>query len=244
MLMGEVCTRACRFCHVKVGAPPPLDPHGAREPGPGGEGAGPRVHRGHLGEPRRPAGRRREPLRRGHPRAAAREPEDHRRGAHPRLQGRGEATWTRSPRPGRTWSPTTSRRWSGSPPRCATAAPPTASRSRVLEYLKEPPGEALHQELDHGRPGRDRRGAGADLPRPARGRAWTCSRWASTSSRRSTTCAWSASSPRQSSTRYKQLAEAMGFLYVASGPLVRSQLPRRRVLHEGPDGARAPAAPD
>jgi len=29
MLMGEVCTRACRFCHVKVGAPAPLDP---REP--------------------------------------------------------------------------------------------------------------------------------------------------------------------------------------------------------------------
>ena len=27
MLMGDVCTRACRFCHVKVGAPPPLDPH-------------------------------------------------------------------------------------------------------------------------------------------------------------------------------------------------------------------------
>src|SRR5215472_17142329 len=26
MLMGEVCTRACRFCYVKVGAPPPLDP--------------------------------------------------------------------------------------------------------------------------------------------------------------------------------------------------------------------------
>lgn len=26
MLMGEVCTRACRFCHVKVGAPAPLDP--------------------------------------------------------------------------------------------------------------------------------------------------------------------------------------------------------------------------
>ena len=29
MLMGEVCTRACRFCHVKVGAPPPLDPQEA-----------------------------------------------------------------------------------------------------------------------------------------------------------------------------------------------------------------------
>ena len=27
MLMGEVCTRACRFCHVKVGSPPPLDAH-------------------------------------------------------------------------------------------------------------------------------------------------------------------------------------------------------------------------
>jgi lipoic acid synthetase len=40
MLMGEVCTRACRFCHVKVGAPPPLDPqepenlaHAVREMG-------------------------------------------------------------------------------------------------------------------------------------------------------------------------------------------------------------------
>jgi lipoic acid synthetase len=30
MLMGEVCTRACRFCHVKVGAPPPLDPRSRR----------------------------------------------------------------------------------------------------------------------------------------------------------------------------------------------------------------------
>lgn len=26
MLMGEVCTRACRFCNVKTGAPDPLDP--------------------------------------------------------------------------------------------------------------------------------------------------------------------------------------------------------------------------
>lgn len=26
MLMGEVCSRACRFCHVKMGAPAPLDP--------------------------------------------------------------------------------------------------------------------------------------------------------------------------------------------------------------------------
>ncbi len=26
MLMGEVCTRGCRFCHVKVGHPAPLDP--------------------------------------------------------------------------------------------------------------------------------------------------------------------------------------------------------------------------
>jgi lipoic acid synthetase len=26
MLMGEVCTRACRFCNVKVGHPAPLDP--------------------------------------------------------------------------------------------------------------------------------------------------------------------------------------------------------------------------
>ncbi len=63
MLMGEVCTRACRFCHVKVGAPPPLDP---MEP----------IHLAQAvkeldleyivvtsREPRRSAGRRRQPLR-------------------------------------------------------------------------------------------------------------------------------------------------------------------------------------
>lgn len=26
MLMGEICTRGCKFCHVKVGKPTPLDP--------------------------------------------------------------------------------------------------------------------------------------------------------------------------------------------------------------------------
>ncbi len=30
MLMGDVCTRACRFCHVKMGAPAPLDPEEPR----------------------------------------------------------------------------------------------------------------------------------------------------------------------------------------------------------------------
>ncbi len=27
MLMGEICTRGCKFCHVKVGHPAPLDPN-------------------------------------------------------------------------------------------------------------------------------------------------------------------------------------------------------------------------
>ena len=30
MLMGDVCTRGCRFCHVKSGKPPPLDPEEPR----------------------------------------------------------------------------------------------------------------------------------------------------------------------------------------------------------------------
>ena len=93
---------------------------------------------------------------------------------------------------------------------------------RVLRYLKDRPGEALHQELDHGRPRRDRRGA---VRRP------------------SATCAQAGVDvltlgqylqpsqyhlrverfvPPADFDRYKQVAEGMGFLYVAAGPLVRS----------------------
>ena len=34
MILGSVCTRACRFCNVKTGRPDQLDPH-LQEPGRG-----------------------------------------------------------------------------------------------------------------------------------------------------------------------------------------------------------------
>ena len=68
-IMGDVCTRACRYCAVTSGrpetAPEPLEPlRVARAVA--ADGAAPRGR--HLGRPRRPARPRRRPLRRHHPR--------------------------------------------------------------------------------------------------------------------------------------------------------------------------------
>ena len=85
MLMGDVCTRGCRFCHVKTAPhPPPLDPDEPRHLAEAVAAARPRLHRRDERRPRRPAGRRRRALRRGHP-AAQGDPGPPRRGAHARL---------------------------------------------------------------------------------------------------------------------------------------------------------------
>src|SRR5919106_1439270 len=145
---------------------------GARAVGSGGTGApragGPRagagVHRGHVGESRRPPRRRRQPFRPRHSRAPAREPGDDRRGADPRLQGRGARSRHRrrgaaarggaQHRDGRAAHPHRPR-----PPR---RLPAVAARSRVPQ---EASGGPVHQELDHGRPRRTRRRNPPDVPR-------------------------------------------------------------------------------
>ena len=89
MILGDVCTRACGFCAVKTGLPrrrPRPRRAAARRRRRRADGAAPRGH--HLGQPGRPARRRRLDLR-GHdpcdPRAG---PGVRGRGPDPRLQGR------------------------------------------------------------------------------------------------------------------------------------------------------------
>ena len=193
MLMGEVCTRACRFCHVKVGAPPPLDPE---EP----ENLARAVKALALeyivvtsvNRDDRPDGGASH-FAAAITRAAAREPRDHRRGADPRLQGRGA-------RPGHGGRGAAARggpqhRDGGAAHPHGARSPrrPTARSSGCSRYLKDRP-EKLYTKssimVGLGETDDELVQTFRDL---RAGRASTCSRSGSTSSRRSTTCAWSAS---------------------------------------------------
>ena len=131
MLMGEVCTRACRFCAVDTGNPRGwLDARGARERGAQRRAHGAQVRRADLGGSRRPARRRRRALRGLRARDQARESRDRRRGADAGFPGRAARTsrpwWTAASRCSRR----TSRRCGGSRTRCAIRARPTSRRSR------------------------------------------------------------------------------------------------------------------
>ena len=91
MILGDTCTRACAFCNVKTGLPRAVDPEEPRASRRGALRSRPQAHRDHLGRSRRPAGRRRVPVRalhRGDPCELAR---DHDRDPDARLpaQGRG-----------------------------------------------------------------------------------------------------------------------------------------------------------
>ena len=72
MLLGDRCTRRCSYCSVSTARPAAPGPRGARARG-GGRGAhGPALRGPDLGQPRRPRGRRRLPLRGHRARRAAR----------------------------------------------------------------------------------------------------------------------------------------------------------------------------
>ena len=91
MILGDVCTRPCGFCAVKRGQPEAVADRRARPPGRGLRPARPAARGDHLGDPRRPARRRRRalpPLHPGRPRPDRRDD----RGADARLRrpGRGD----------------------------------------------------------------------------------------------------------------------------------------------------------
>ena len=140
-----------------------------------------------------------------------------------------------SPTSGRT----TSRSCGASSAPSATCAAATSSRSACSRRAKERDPGAHHEELDHGRHRRDRRrgrsrrcaisrGAGVDIVtlgqylRPdAEARARRPLRRA-----------------RRRSTRLADEGSAMGFAYVASGPLVRSSYKAAEVFVQGSSAPR------
>ena len=168
MLMGDVCTRACRFCQVKTAArPPPLDPGRAAPPGRGRARARARLRGGDQRRPRRPPRRRRGPLRRGHRPAEggagapgggadARLPRRRRGGAH-RGPGR-PGRLRQQPRDRPAAHPGRARRARRLRPDAAGAG---ADAARV-------PGRGDQVE-HHGGPGRERGRARRGDARPARG---------------------------------------------------------------------------
>ena len=70
MIMGDKCTRRCPFCDVGHGRPDPLDVNEPENLAKTIAQAEAEVRGDHLGRPRRPARRRRRPLRRMHPQDA------------------------------------------------------------------------------------------------------------------------------------------------------------------------------
>ena len=88
MILGDVCTRACGFCAVKTGLPgASARPGGAAPRGRRGGAHGAAPCRDHVGQPRRPARRRRGGLRGLHPRDPRPCARLRGRGPDPRLQG-------------------------------------------------------------------------------------------------------------------------------------------------------------
>ncbi len=114
LLMGSVCTRACRFCAVDTGNPRGwLDRRRAGERGAHGRADGSRLRGADFGGPRRPAGRRRRAPRGLRARDQGGHPEDRGRSADAGFPGRARATSRRSSTPESRCSRRTSRRSSG-----------------------------------------------------------------------------------------------------------------------------------
>ena len=134
-----------------------------------------------------------------------------------------EAPWPPWRRPARTWSAhnieTVERLHAHA---CATAARTTGSRLEVLEYLKRRPERSTPRARSWWAWARRDDELDADLRATCAAWASTCSRWGSTCSPRSTTCEVERFASPEEFDGYQALAEAMGFLYVAAGPLVRS----------------------
>ena len=113
MILGEVCTRACKFCAVKTGMPPEYR-SGRTSPDCGGNPeTGSEICRHHLGGPGRSRGRRRLHFCRDDPQDAGLLPGHSHRGADSRFPGEHRGSARRLSRPCRTFWATTSKRFRG-----------------------------------------------------------------------------------------------------------------------------------
>ena len=243
MLMGDTCTRGCRFCQVKTAArPPALDPDEPRHMAEAVPQARPRLRGGDERRPRRPARRRRRPLRRRHP-AAQGDPRAARRGADPRLPGGRRGGPHRGPRRARTSSRTTSRRCGGSRPAVRDGRAGYDQTLEVLARMKrEFPGVVTKSSIMVGlgeTRGRGRAGhagpAGARRRDPDPGPVPAPLRLAPAGG--------GVRDRRSAFAAYEAPGRQLGFRYVASGPLVRSSYRAGELFLKGVLESRAPAGP-
>ena len=86
LIMGDACTRGCRFCAVETRQPAPLDPDEPERVAEAAARMGLAPRRHHLGHPRRPRGRRRRALRRHHRSGSCGGPGCGDRGSHERFR--------------------------------------------------------------------------------------------------------------------------------------------------------------
>ena len=242
-ILGDTCTRACRYCYVHSGKPD--GPPDALEPLRVGQAAAQmalRARRRHLGRPRRPSRPRRRPLRGDDPRDQGEAARGERRGADARL-----------PRRRRGGAPDRARRATGGlQPQHrdrAAAAPADARREGELRQ-----GALAARAREGGRrlsrPRRSRGSSSASARRTTRSsrRCATCARTASTSSRSASTS--SRASRHATIDRWvhpdefrwlREQGEALGFGSVFAGPLVRSSYRADEQRHAAETGRGAVA---
>ena len=128
LIAGDVCTRACGFCHITSGRPAPARPGRARAPRRGRERDGNPAHRRHVRRPRRPRRRRLGALGGGREGAEGGRRRAHGRGPDAGLPGSRRTRSTASRTPARTSTTTTSRRSLAS---TTTVRPKSAFRRSV-----------------------------------------------------------------------------------------------------------------
>ena len=168
MILGDICTRSCGFCAVTSGRPEGLDLLEPLRLAQTVETAGPRLRRHHLGEPRRPARRRRLRLRSLHPRHPPSRAPLPGRGAHAGLRGQlGRPAHRRRGRAGRlqpqhrdgaaALPPRAARRPSTSAPssccaRSSSIDPTMTTKSGIMVGLGETLDEVAQTMADLARP--------------------------------------------------------------------------------------------
>ena len=221
LILGDTCTRGCRFCAIDKGKPLALDPEEPRNVGLGRQRSRPGSHRRHFGQSRRSSRRRRGAFRQD--------------GFLDQSRSTRASAWSCS-FPTSTATCRRSKRWSiqaskflnhniETVPRLYGKVRPGHTLRMLAEYL-ERSEKAARPDADEIRFHARRR---RDCRRNHRPRCATCAKTTSTSSRSANILQ---PSDRQLKVEryvtpeefqeFKVAAEQLGFRHVESGPLVRS----------------------
>ena len=222
-ILGETCTRACRYCYVHSGTPDAVDPLEPLKLAQTAATMGLAARRRHVRRPRRPARPRRRALRGHDPRAARQAPAGDRRGAHAGLPRRRGGRRSRPcSRRGPTSSTTTSRPSAACTAACAARKASYDGALSLLRRAKEVAGYDVMTKsgiiVGLGETNdevvetmRDLRGNGVDVV--------TIGQYLQPSAKHATIDRWVHPDEFR---WFREQGEALGFGSVFSGPLVRS----------------------